>query len=70
MSCLGHEVKPVIDKFLLREENSDILKSPINSLVPAMGKIKGFKLKGSKKENHEIAMQLKDEERWRKFYRF
>ena len=70
MSCLGHEVKPVTDKLLLKGGNSDILKFPINSLVPVMGKIKGFKLKGSPKENQEIAMQLKDEERWIKFYRF
>jgi hypothetical protein len=70
MSCLGHEVKPVTDKLLLKEENSDILKSPINSLVPVRGKIKGFKLKGSQKENQETAMELKDEERWIKFYRF
>lgn len=70
MSRLGHEVKLAIDKLLVNKENNGFLKSAINSLVPAMGKIKGFKLMGSPKKNQEIAMQLKDEERWIKFYRF
>ncbi len=55
MSLLGVEAKLAIDKLLVSEENKDLSKSSINSLITAAEKIAGLKSKSSQQGNREIA---------------
>jgi hypothetical protein len=55
MSLFGTEAKLAIDKLLVSEENKDLSRSSINSLISVAEKIAGLKSKSLQKGNREIA---------------